>query len=575
MVSLVLISQNSREEQILKMAFEQQGIKVLVSKPTYHNYITIVQFAPDLILMEIPHISTEQMDFSSRVRKYKKTRTIPVIGYGNKISDMLKRGIYNQGVTMYIERPLKFNNLIVLFGRLLKNVNKTIEAKVQITDKERDLELIMNSDAPASQKIEAMIRHVSALLAFPFTIAKVLQITQDDKSGAGHLAHAIVTDPAMSTHLLKVANSVFFASSNRRINSIQDSIVRIGFMETKKIIMSMTVMKLFDSKNKNLGFDRIDFWYHSLAVGLIAERIGRMMGDLNLEEVFLAGLIHDLGIIILDEYFPSVFSKVLELNAQNGALFSETMLGMLKVTHNDLIANLFPSWKIPQNITDAVTLQENADQFNEALDTQGKKIAVCVAIANIVAKSLHIGKECDEFIKPLPDWLLKSAHIPYGIQSDFIDHIIHNVEVFRSFLGLEKREYTAQTGVEKSEPLKIAIANTAGNALVSPAIYFTIEKIPFEFIDAEKEMSDYHGKYNLILAIIDSDTNINIIETLGKIILPSKSGDELSTEIKYAPVIVIGPSNFDSSKLPQNFTFINNRYDLRMLDLKLEEILNP
>jgi hypothetical protein len=345
-------------------------------------------------------------------------------------------------------------------------------------------------------------------------------------------------------------------------------------METKKIIMGMTVMKLFDSNNKNLGFDRIDFWYHSLAVGIIAERIGRIMGDVNLEEVFLAGLIHDLGIIILDEYFPSIFSKVLELNAQNGALFSETMLALLKVTHNDLIANLFPSWKIPQNITDAVTLQENADKFEDKVDTQGKKIAACVAIANIVAKSLHIGKECDEFIKPMPDWLLKAVHIPYGIQSDFIDHVVHNVEVFRSFLGLEKREYMAQTGIDKSESVKIAIANVAGNALVSPAIYFTIEKIPFEFIDAEKELFGFHERFDLVLAIIDTNTNIQIIENLGKIIVHSKSADESSTEIRYAPVIVIGPSSFDSSKLPHNFTSVSNRYDLRILDLKFEEILN-
>ena len=571
---MVLLSQNSREEQILKMALEQRGIKIFISKPTYQSYVTMAQFAPDLILIDIPHISTEQVEFTSRVRKYKRTRLIPIVGYGEKIPDMLKRGIFKQGVTLYIERPLKFKNLIIQLERLLKTTNKQIDAIPPVSDKERDIDLILNSDISASQKIEAMKRHVSGLLAFPFTIAKVLQITQDDKSSAGHLAHAISTDPAMSTHLLKVANSVFFASSNRRINSIQDSIVRIGFTETKKIIMSMTVMKLFDSKNKNLGFDRIDFWYHSLAVGLISERIARFMGDVNLEEAFLAGLLHDLGIIILDEFLPSVFSKILEANAQNSALFPETMMSLLKVNHNDLIAVLFPAWKIPQNITDAVTLQENVEQFNGTIDTAGKKIALCVAIANIVAKSLHIGRECDEFIKPLPNWILETACLPYGIRPDFIDHITHNVEVFRCFLGLEKRDYTSQSNLDKSDISKIAITNLSGSVLVTPALYFTAEKIPFEFINNNDSLSRYDKKFNLIIVIADDNTTAEIVNAFGKIIKPLNSGEEISLNVQFTPVMVIGPENFVLGEQSPHISLINNRFDLRLFDLKLEEIFN-
>jgi HD-like signal output (HDOD) protein len=574
MVSLVLMSENSREEQILKMALEQQGIKVLISKPSFQNQVVILQFAPDLILIEIPRSPTFQLDFTIRIRKHRQTRSIPIIGYGNKLASMMHNGIIKQGISLYIERPLKFTLLIMLFERFLKPLNKKIDTSSHVADKNSDMDLILNPEIPGTQKIEAMTRHISTLFAFPFTVAKVLQITQDDKSGAGHLAHAIVADPSMTTHLLKVANSVFFASSNRKLNSIQDSIVRIGFLETKKIIMSMTVMKLFDTKNSNLGFDRIDFWYHSLAVGLISEKIARYMGDINVEEAFLAGLMHDLGIILLDDFFPSVFSKVLESTAKDCAHFTQTMKSSLLITHNDLIAVLFPTWKVPQNITDAITQQDNIEQFENNVDTPGKKITLCVAIANIVAKLLHIGRGCDEFIKPIPDWVFRQARLPYGIQSEFVNQIFQNVEIFRNFLGLEKREYSSPTSIDCPETIRIAVAKLADMLFIPPLLYLTNNHISFEMINIETPISTYDARFNLILAIVGESTSVEKVNPLGKILKSQESGGSSISQLQYVPVLVIGPENYQFENLSQNFSYIKNQFDIRLFDLKLEELVS-
>jgi HD-like signal output (HDOD) protein len=455
----------------------------------------------------------------------------------------------------------------------LKPINKNIDITSHIADKNADTDLILNPEIPGAQKIEAISRHISTLFAFPFTIAKVLQITQDDKSGAGHLAHAIVADPSMTTHLLKVANSVFFASLNRKLNSIQDSIVRIGFMETKKIIMSMTVMKLFDTHNKNLGFDRIDFWYHSLAVGLISEKIARYMGDINIEEAFLAGLMHDLGIIFLDDFFPDIFSKILESTAKNCAHFAQTMKSSLQITHNDLIAALFPTWKVPQNITDAITQQENIEQFENSVDTSGKKIALCVAIANIVAKLLHIGRECDEFIKPIPDWALKQARLPHGIQGEFTKQIFQNVEVFRNFLGLEKREYLSPTAIENPETIRIAVAKLTDIIFISPLLYLTNNHISFEMINIEVPISTHDSRFNLILAIIGEDTSAEMVNSLVKVLKSQESADNPILQPQYVPVLAIGPENYQTDNLSAKISYIKNQFDIRLFDLKLEELI--
>ena len=216
MISLILMSRARRERQILTMALEQRGFKVLLSEPTYQSFVLLQQYLPDIIMIELPQVSTEQISFTRRVRSFKRTRLIPIIGYGNKIAPSVARGMQQNGITSYMERPLKFNDLLTLIERMLKPFNKVLEAKPEPSDKEKDMAIILQEDVQPSVKIETMCRHVAKLVAFPFTIATVLKITNDERSGAGHLARAVTADPSIAAHLLKVANSVFFASANRR-----------------------------------------------------------------------------------------------------------------------------------------------------------------------------------------------------------------------------------------------------------------------------------------------------------------------------------------------------------------------
>lgn len=571
MISIVVIILNEREEQILKLAFEQRSIKVISSKTNYQNYIMASQFKPDIILMELPHLCHDQLDFASRIRSYKRTNLMPIIGYGNKTDDGFKRGIHNRGVTVYLERPLKYTLLLNHIEHLLKPFNKAIETTNELTSKEKDLELILNSDAVGSQKIDAMIRHVSTLMAFPFTIAKVLQVTQNQTTGANDLAHAISADPAISTHLLKVSNSVFFASSNRRINSLKDAIVRIGFYETKKIVMSMSVMNLFDQQNKNLGFDRIDFWYHSLAAGLIAERVARQMGGINTEEAFLAGLLHDLGIIIIDEFLSPVFEHILLETSKTGGHFISCEDALIGVNHNDLIEGLFPIWKIPQEITEAITLQEKIDTIKD-FDTPGKNLALCVTLGNILAKTFRIGRECDEYITPIDNRVFHTAKMSSGLPKDFEEYVNHNLEVFRDFLGLEKREYNLGCCIENPSEFKIAFVNPSKDLFIPPYFYLKSEGFQTQIITGSPDkMAENDGKYDLIIIWKPTNMDSNKLDAFSSVKKCQHDNELKKTDQDFAPVFLITSEMND--EIPKNVSFMPERFDLRELDSNIDRLL--
>ncbi len=575
MISLALMSQNIREQQVLTMAFEQQGFKVVLSEPTYQNYVFIMQYKPDIIIIELPHLCNDQLNFIKRIHEYKRTHLIPIIGYGNKIEPSVLLGMQNRGMTAYVERPLKFNELLNLIDRQLKPFNKIIEKKPEISEKEKDVSLILAADAPPSQKVAAMCRHISQLCAFPFTIAKVLQITNDQRSGAAHLAHAITSDPAISTHLLKVSNSVFFASANHRIGSIKEAIVRIGFEETKKIVMGMSVINLFSQSDKNPGFDRTDFWYHCLTTALIAERSAKSFGDISAEEAFLAGLLHDLGMLLLDEFYPPVFSEVLRCTAQQAGRFFEQEQQHLKVTHLDLIAELFPKWKIPQQIADAITGHYRIASCSQPPDTAPAKLAACVAIGNTVAKLIHSGRECDEYVTPISNVLFESAKLNSGITTGFVDAITSQISAFRSFLGLEMREYpcSCPAGIDPKK-IRIAVCNHDRSIFVPPVMDLLSHGIHCETLPATTNLSSEHdGRYHAVISWTTVPVDPAVVQPLTRLLqAPLDSTDSGEKGTKKVPVIHFCPDGGEPDRFA-GCIVMSTCFDLRLLESRLEDLL--
>lgn len=581
MINIVLISENERERNILNIALEQRGVKVLLSESKYQNYVYVMQFMPDIIIIELPHFSVEQVSFAQRIRTFKRTRSIPIIGYGDKVSQSIVNGIIKSGISIYLERPLKFSVLIQRIEHYLKMQKKSLEAKPAISEKEQDMALLLNSDIIGSQKIEVMVRHVVKLVAFPFTIAKVLKITQSEGTGATELSKAVSADPYMATYILKVSNSVFFATANRRISSVKEAIVRIGFNETKRIVLGMTVMNLFEKTNKNSGFDRIDFWYHSLATAIFSERIAKNIGDINLEEAFLAGLLHDLGIILLDDCFAPVFDTLLNATSKDADLFINQEKKILKVTHLDMLAELFPKWRIPQNVTDAILYQYEVPHYKGEADTPEKKLATCIAIGNAAAKLLHIGKECDEFVEPFSDAIFKQAKLPSGITTAFVNSSKEQIELYREFLSLEKRDYKCDCpdGVDPGEVV-VGLYNAGNSLFVPPKLFFEQRTITCKPISQEESLDTCHDKFHIIICWANksmSSASIAPLETIRKNQKNLTDAPTVAEEQLFAPLILLAPQEDEDAKetYGQTTLVLENRLDYRLLESKICGLLLP
>jgi HD-like signal output (HDOD) protein/ActR/RegA family two-component response regulator len=582
MVSLMLVAENERESQILKLAFEQRGTTVLASKAKYQNYVKALQYLPDIILMELPRPHMEQLHFAALLKNHKKARRIPIIGYGDPMDSAEKNGIVKTGINYHFARPLKFTQMIKVIETLLKQFNKNLDAKPAAQDKEKDIELLLATDTLPMKKIEIMSSYVSSMLAFPFTVAKVLSLAESLKSAAGDLARVIESDPVLSTQILKLSNSVLFVSLNRRISTIKDAIVRIGFKETKRLVLSVSVMKLFDQSTNSLGFDRLGFWCHSLASGIIAERLARRVGTVNSDEVFLAGLLHDFGIIVLDEFFPTLFSKILEDTTNSGGLFIEREKTLLGIHHNDVVVELFKKWKLPDLVREGIVRQYDAESYKDAIDTPEKRYAVCVAMANILAKTVSLGRECDQYVTPLPGQFFSFAKMPAGFTPAFLDEVYNEMNVYREFLKLDIPDAAAKSeGIVLSDKTRIGVVNLAGDVFVPPLLFYQKEGFNISLMESGGDHQRYNSMFDIIHVWAGAKSTPEQVRAFTKIVkyaetMPPPETPPAVTPA-FAPVLVILPPEnapaFRDGAAASGMSCAYNRLDVRQLDKLVSTIL--
>ncbi|HMA65429.1 MAG TPA: HDOD domain-containing protein, partial [Chitinispirillaceae bacterium] len=471
MLTLMLSDSNAHEYQVLETVFTQHQFVVIRFSPSYQFYVKLLQYSPEIIIMEMPPVCKDHLHFIDLIHKHKKLSAIPLIGFGDVIDTMVYNYYRKMGLNSYIVRPLKFS---ILTERIELHLHKKVmsEKKANIEPSQDDLTYLFDPAILPLKKIEYIADRISKLLAFPFTATKVMSLSNSDTSGAKQLAQVINADPTISAQILKVANSVFFASLNRRINSIHDAIVRIGFSETKRIVSSMAIMNLFDRKLHNAGFDRTEFWYHSVGCAIVSERIARKGAFVNPDEAFLSGLLHDLGILLFDEYFPQLLCKLLESTTENATSFIAEEKSIMSITHIDVTSTLFEKWKLPTNIIKSISKKDNFRTFSRDM-VEESQIAVCLGMGETLTKTLFIGKECDQVVEPIDNDLFSNTRLSGGFNESFIKEIDNDILFYQQFLKLEKND--SEDGVQNIDSLKVALLNVSKDLFVPPAVYLRRE----------------------------------------------------------------------------------------------------
>jgi len=235
------------------------------------------------------------------------------------------------------------------------------------------------------QKIKRITDAVLSLPVLPTITSKILELVDNPQTSAQMLSNLVSRDQVLTAKILKIANSSFYGFSGE-INTVKHAVVILGYDSLKEISLSMSVFNVFKSDKKNKYFDVTEFWKHSIGVGMCARLIAEKISYPNTSEAFTAGILHDLGKVVLNQYLPYDFLKMQEMVNLDNIPVAVAEKEIFGVGHSQVGTWLATRWKLPEKLTSAIEFHHCPWVF-EGEDL----IPVIIFLANRLAFSAKIG----------------------------------------------------------------------------------------------------------------------------------------------------------------------------------------
>ncbi len=188
------------------------------------------------------------------------------------------------------------------------------------------------------------------LSTLPQTLSEVLRVARSEGSSSDDLAQVLMKDSALTAGVLRTVNSAFYGAG-RSVSSVKQAVVTIGMQQVIALALSTSVYRMTTDWNSTM--DRKRFWRHSLEVALAAKMIAGKVGYRGVEDAFVAGLLHDIGLLVLEQTFPEQFESIWNRSKVQGDL-STLEIQTWGTDHARVGQFLMEHWQLPDPICEAV-----------------------------------------------------------------------------------------------------------------------------------------------------------------------------------------------------------------------------
>ncbi len=234
--------------------------------------------------------------------------------------------------------------------------------------------------------VESAIAKVGEIATLPEVTVKIIEIVENPRSTARDLHDVIKNDPALASRLLKVVNSAFYGLPGQ-IASVDRAIVLLGLSAVKNIAIAASMTHLFNSGATVEGFNGVEVWKHSVAVAVASRLITSAQGKPSVEESFLAGLIHDLGLLVQRQVFPKEIAEVIAKQKIGSARFHDLEQEIIGADHQALGSALAAKWRFPTNLCTAIGYHHKPMDLADV----NRELPMLVHVADVLAAKADLG----------------------------------------------------------------------------------------------------------------------------------------------------------------------------------------
>ena len=283
----------------------------------------------------------------------------------------------------------------------------------------------------AERGLTAIRSYIDKMPSLPTTVSKILEICNDPQTRPADLNKVISLDPVLMGKVMKLINSAYYGVS-QEVTSLVRAIIMLGINTVKNLALSTAVLGTLGKAKDFKALNMEGFWRHSLCVGVTSKLIAkrRRVDNSILEEYFMAGLLHDLGKIPLNNVLSDGYLRAMSTSDRRNVSLYKAEREEIGADHCDVGRFIMENWKLSKEITDAVAFHHTAAGY----EGSSRDIVDTVAVANYFANVSEIGFAGDRYPEKPEQAVFTHLGIKLEDLEDVTDTVNNEIEKARVFL---------------------------------------------------------------------------------------------------------------------------------------------
>ena len=242
----------------------------------------------------------------------------------------------------------------------------------------------IRSETPPEELVKRLFARISEVSTLPAVAMRIIQVANDASTGAADLLEAVQYDAAMAARIMRTVNSSYYSMQNK-VADLKLAITLLGFKEIRNLAMTAYVAQLFKKGKGHGTYTREGLWNHMIGVGIVARLIAEVSHKTAPREAYLAGLLHDIGFILVDQYLNKPFHQMIDSLSEERNLIEveEEVLGF---DHAALGSYVGKQWRLPEHLV--ATIRFHHDPMSYAGDHWA--MVYTVALADFLCNAKNV-----------------------------------------------------------------------------------------------------------------------------------------------------------------------------------------
>ena len=275
--------------------------------------------------------------------------------------------------------------------------------------------------------------YINKMPSLPTTVTKIMEICNNPTTSPADLNKVISLDPVLMAKVLKLINSAYYGLS-QEITSLVRAIIMLGINTVKNLALSTAILGNLGNKKNFQALNMDGFWRHSLGVGVAAKMIAkkRKIDTKKLEEYFIAGLLHDIGKIPLNNKFADEYVGTMALSDKHRMPLYAAENESMQIDHTVVGLMIGNAWKLGEDIKDCIHHHHRYLEYSG----KNKDLLYTVVFANYFANIAELGFSGDRYPEKIDSSVTEYLQVSIDYLDEVEDAVLEQIEKARIFLQL-------------------------------------------------------------------------------------------------------------------------------------------